>query len=61
MDTAKSANGVSDDQDIHKGAKEDDRPTERSSRTGVDREGLPNDPVATAEDRNGATADDTQG
>jgi hypothetical protein len=54
-----------DDQDIHKGAIEGDRPADEQQGNpqgdGVDENGLPDDPVATAQDRVGANADDTQG
>jgi hypothetical protein len=50
---------------IHKGAIEGDRPSDEqnvSNRgTGVDKNGRPNDPKATAEDAEGANADRTQG
>jgi hypothetical protein len=50
------------DNDIHKGAMEEDRPgPERSNLTGLDHNGLPNDPVAIAEDAIGARADQSQG
>ena len=50
------------DNDIHKGAKEENRPgPERSSHPGLDKNGLPNDPVAIAQDAIGATQDKTQG
>ena len=51
-----------EDNDIHKGAKEDDRPgPERSSHPGLDTNGLPNDPIAIASDVLGAHADNSQG
>lgn len=54
-----------DDQDIHKGAIEGDRPSDEQNVNnrgkGVDQNGLPNDPVATGQDANGATLDETQG
>jgi hypothetical protein len=54
-----------DDQDVHKGAVEGDRPTDQmhSNRNneGVNQEGLPNDPVATADDAIGANEDESQG
>jgi hypothetical protein len=50
---------------IHKGAIEGDRPSDEQNGNpngkGIDKNGLPNDPVATAEDANGANADNTQG
>jgi hypothetical protein len=55
----------SPDQDIHKGAVEGDCPTDEQlgnpNGDGVDDEGLPDDPVATAEDEIGANEDETQG
>jgi hypothetical protein len=54
-----------DDPDIHKGAIEGDRPSDEQNvddrGTGVDKRGIPNDPKATAEDRDGANADKSQG
>lgn len=55
---------VSDDE--HIGAVEGDRPTDRPNQgnphgSGVDDEGMPNDPVGTAEDRLGANLDETEG
>jgi hypothetical protein len=54
-----------DDPDIHKGAVEGDKPTDKqpgnANGDGLDENGLPNDPVATAEDAEGANADKTQG
>ena len=56
---------TTDDPDIHKGAIEGDRPSDEQNvdrrGTGIDPNGLPNDPKATAEDREGANADQTQG
>jgi len=56
---------MQDDPDIHKGAIEGDRPTDEQIGNphgdGVDDEGLPDDPVATAEDRIGANEDETEG
>jgi hypothetical protein len=53
------------DPDQHKGAVEGDRPNDAQNANphgkGVDKQGLPNDPVATAEDRIGANNDDSQG
>jgi hypothetical protein len=52
----------SPDQDMHKGAKEDDRPgPEHSNHPGLDKKGLPNDPTAIAQDALGANEDRTQG
>ena len=54
-----------DDQDAQKGAIEGDRPSDEQignpHGSGVDEEGLPNDPIATAEDALGANEDETQG
>ena len=54
-----------DDPDAHKGAIEGDKPTDKQvgnpSGDGVDANGMPDDPVATAEDAEGANADKTQG
>jgi len=53
------------DQDVHKGAVEGDRPTDKQMGNphgdGVDENGLPDDPIATAEDRIGAEVDETEG
>ena len=53
------------DPDIHKGAIEGDKPSDEQNVSnkgkGVDTDGLPNDPVATAQDKEGANADHTQG
>lgn len=54
-----------DDQDAHKGAIEGDRPQDEQHYNphgdGVDDDGLPDDPVAVAEDAEGANVDETQG
>jgi hypothetical protein len=54
-----------DDQDVHKGAVEGDRPTDEQHFNphgeGVNKDGLPDDPVATAEDALGANQDESQG
>ena len=54
-----------DDPDIHKGAIEGDRPTDEQIGNphgdGVDDEGMPDDPVAIAEDVIGANEDESQG
>jgi hypothetical protein len=54
-----------DDPDVHKGAIEGDRPTDEQHYNphddGVNDEGLPDDPVAQAEDAEGANSDQTQG
>jgi hypothetical protein len=53
------------DQDVHKGAIEGDRPTDEQhfnpQGDGVDDQGMPDDPVASAEDEIGANEDETQG
>jgi hypothetical protein len=55
----------SDDQDAHKGAIEGDRPTDEQmgnpSGNGVDENGMPDDPIATAQDKIGANEDGTEG
>jgi hypothetical protein len=54
-----------DDPDIHKGAIEGDTPTDEQignpNGDGVNSEGLPDDPIATAEDAIGANEDESQG
>jgi hypothetical protein len=54
-----------DDQDIHKGAIEGDKPTDEQIGNphgdGIDDQGLPDDPIAIAEDVEGANEDGTQG
>ena len=52
------------DPDLHKGAVEGDRPNDEQQGNpngGVDRNGMPNDPVATAQDAIGANEDESQG
>ena len=53
------------DPDTHKGAVESDTPSEDTNvddrHTGVDVNGLPNDPIATAQDRIGAHDDESEG
>ena len=53
------------DPDHHKGALEGDRPDDEQTPNrhgdGLNDEGLPNDPVACAEDAIGAKVDNTQG
>ena len=53
------------DPDSHKGAVEGDRPDDEQlgnpHGNGVDANGLPNDPIATAEDQVGANEDKSQG
>jgi len=53
-------------EDEHIGAVEGDRPSDEPNQgnpnaPGVDDQGLPNDPVGTAEDRIGANLDETEG
>ena len=54
-----------DDPDIHKGAIEGDHPTDEQNVSnkgkGVDQNGMPDDPIATAQDAEGANADKAQG
>ena len=54
-----------DDPAAHQGAVESDRPSQDTNvehkGKGVDKEGLPNDPVAQAQDKEGANADHSQG
>ena len=54
-----------DDPDVHKGAIEGDRPTDEQqfnpNGDGVDENGMPDDPVAIAEDVIGANEDESQG
>jgi hypothetical protein len=54
-----------DDPDVHKGAIEGDRPTDEQignpNGDGVDENGMPDDPVAIAEDAIGANEDKSQG
>ena len=56
---------MADDPDVHKGAIEGDRPSDEQignpHGAGIDAEGLPDDPVATAEDKIGANEDESQG
>ena len=52
--------------DEHIGAVEGDRPTDRPNQgnpnaPGIDKEGMPNDPVGTAQDRIGANLDEAEG
>jgi hypothetical protein len=60
-----NANTQLNDPDIHKGAIEGDHPSDEQNVNnkgkGVDKNGLPNDPVATGQDREGANADKTEG
>jgi hypothetical protein len=52
---------ISRDQDVRKGAMEDDRPLFTTNAPGLDDEGLPNDEIAIAEQAMGARADGSQG
>jgi len=56
---------TSQDPAAHQGAIESDRPSQETNvddrPEGVDPNGLPNDPVATAQDRIGANEDESQG
>jgi hypothetical protein len=52
---------MSRDQDIHKGAMEDGRPSETTNAPGLDDDGLPNDETAIAQDAIGAREDGSQG
>ena len=53
------------DPDVHKGAIEGDRPTDEQmgnqSGDGVDEQGLPDDPIAIAQDAIGANEDESEG
>jgi len=53
------------DPDVHKGAVEGDRPSDEQIGNphgdGLNEEGLPDDPIAVAEDVEGANEDGTQG
>ena len=53
-------------EDEHLGAVEGDRPSDSPNQgnpngPGVDKDGLPNNPIGTAEDRIGANLDETEG
>ena len=50
-----------DDQDVHKGATEDEHPSATTNAPGLDDDGLPNDETAIAQDALGAREDGTQG
>lgn len=54
-----------DDPAAHKGAIEGDRPTDEQQGNpngdGVDENGMPDDPIASAEDQIGANEDESQG
>jgi len=59
------ATKMKNDNDVHKGAIEGDRPDDEQQGnphgTGINAEGLPDDPIATSEDEIGANEDETQG
>jgi hypothetical protein len=63
--TAQSSQHQLADPAAHKGAIEGDRPTDEQIGNphgeGIDANGLPNDPIATAEDELGANEDQSQG
>ena len=53
-------------EDEHLGAVEGDKPSDQPNQgnptgSGVDKDGLPNDPVGTAQDRIGANLDEAEG
>jgi len=50
-----------DDQDVRKGATEDERPSATTNAPGLDDDGLPNDETAIAQDALGAREDGSQG
>jgi hypothetical protein len=52
---------TSRDQDAHKGAVEDERPSQAANAPALDANGLPNDKKKIAEDAVAARADGTQG
>lgn len=52
---------ASRDQDVHKGAMEDERPGAGTNAPGLDENGLPADETAIAEDALGAREDGSQG
>ena len=60
-----SSHPPTNDPDSHKGAIEGDRPTDEQqgnpSGKGVDKNGMPNNPVATAQDAIGANEDKSEG
>jgi hypothetical protein len=60
-----TSNHPPNDPDIHKGAIEGDKPGDEQIGNphgdGINDDGMPDDPVATAEDAEGANADKTQG
>lgn len=53
--------GITRCQDFHKGAVEDDRPSERTNALALDDDGMPNDETAIAQDALGAAVDRSQG
>jgi len=52
---------ASRDHDIHKGAMEDERPSEMMTASALDDDGLPSDETAIAQDSIGARIDGSQG
>jgi hypothetical protein len=61
-----TANQETHETDDHMGAVEGDRPTDKPNQgnphgTGLDSEGMPNDPVAISEDVIGANMDESEG
>jgi hypothetical protein len=65
MPVTAMADKQQDDPDVHKGAIEGDRPDDEQLGNphgkGVNDDGLPDDPIAIAEDQIGANEDQTQG
>jgi hypothetical protein len=61
MSMTKPATDEHRDQDAHKGAMEEERPKGQPNTRGLDKNGLPNNATAIAQDRVGANADKTQG
>ena len=59
--TGRRSARTSRDQDLHKGAMEDGRPSGTTNAPGLDGNGLPNDETAIAEDALGAREDRSQG
>ncbi len=53
--------GTARNQDFHKGAVEDDRPSNRTNASALDDNGMPNNETAIAQDALGAADDRSQG
>jgi hypothetical protein len=53
--------GTSRDQDVHKGAIENESPSDETNAPALDEDGLPNDETAIAQDALGANEDESQG